>query len=171
MPLRPKSAISRPTWDSLAQYQIPEWFRDAKFGMWAHWGPQCQPEQGDWYGRQMYLEGSNDYNYQCANYGHPSKAGFKDVINTWKAEDWDPDHIVGLYKAAGAKYFMALANHHDNFDNFDSTHQSWNSTAIGPKKDLIGGWEKAARSHGFAVRMFCARRACVELVRSFAGRG
>ncbi|GGB18228.1 alpha-L-fucosidase [Mucilaginibacter rubeus] len=138
----------KPSWDSLTQYQVPDWFRDAKFGMWAHWGPQCQPERGDWYARGMYQEGSDQYKYHVQKYGHPSKFGFKDVINEWKAENWNPDELVGLYKKAGAKYFMALANHHDNFDLYDSKYQSWNSTKLGPKKDLIGGWAKAAKEHG-----------------------
>jgi len=138
----------QPTWDSLSQYQVPEWFRDAKFGMWAHWGPQCQPERGDWYARGMYQEGSDQYKYHIQKYGHPSKFGFKDVINDWKAENWDPNELIGLYKRAGAKYFMALANHHDNFDLYDSKYQSWNSTKLGPKKDLVGGWAKAAKQHG-----------------------
>ena len=148
----------QPTWDSLAQYNTPDWFRDAKFGIWAHWGPQCQPGQGDWYGRTMYEEGSGDYKYQCEHYGHPSKAGFKEVIHEWKAEAWDPDHLIGLYKAAGAKYFMCLANHHDNFDNYASAYQPWNSLALGPQKDLVGGWEKAARAAGlrFAVSVHAA---------------
>jgi len=137
----------QPTWDSLAQYQVPNWFRDAKFGMWAHWGPQCQPERGDWYARGMYQEGSDQYKFHCQKYGHPSKFGFKDVINEWKAENWNPDELVGLYKRAGAKYFMALANHHDNFDLYHSTHQPWNSTRMGPKKDLIRGWANAAKKH------------------------
>ena len=154
----PAAGPFQPTWDSLAQYQTPEWFRDAKFGIWAHWGPQCQPGQGDWYARQMYIQGNHDYQYQCAHYGHPSKAGFKDIIPTWKAENWDPEHLIDLYKKAGAKYFMCLANHHDNFDNFDSTHQPWNSVAFGPKKDLVRGWEKAVRAAGlrFAVSVHAA---------------
>jgi len=138
----------KPDWDSLAQYQVPDWFRDAKFGIWAHWGPQCQPERGDWYARGMYQEGSDQYKYHVQKYGHPSKFGFKDVINEWKAENWNPEELVGLYKQAGAKYFMALANHHDNFDLYDSKYQSWNATKLGPKKDLIGGWAKAAKEHG-----------------------
>jgi len=148
----------KPTWDSLAGYQTSDWFRDAKFGIWAHWGPQCQPGQGDWYARSMYEEGSHDYQYQCAHYGHPSKAGFKEVIHQFRAESWDPEHLIGLYKAAGAKYFMCLANHHDNFDNYNSTYQSWNSVALGPKKDLVGGWERAARAAGlrFAVSVHAA---------------
>ena len=138
----------RPDWNSLAQYQVPDWFRDAKFGLWAHWGPQCQPEHGDWYARGLYEEGGDNYKYHVEKYGHPSRFGFKDVINEWKAENWNPDQLVELYKNAGAKYFVALANHHDNFDLYDSRYQSWNSVKMGPKKDLIGGWARAAKAQG-----------------------
>ncbi|SEV96149.1 alpha-L-fucosidase [Chitinophaga sp. YR573] len=142
---RMESGPFQPTWDSLGQYQVPDWFRDAKFGIWAHWGPQCQPEHGDWYARGMYQEGSDQYKYHLQKYGHPSKFGFKDVINEWKAENWNPEELVALYKKAGAKYFMAMANHHDNFDLFPSKYHNWNSTKLGPKKDIIGGWAKAAK--------------------------
>jgi len=148
-----------PTWESLSTYQTPEWFRDAKFGMWAHWGPQCQPEAGDWYAREMYMEGNRKYKFHLEKYGHPSQFGFKDVINTWKAEKWDPEALVSLYKSAGAKYFMALANHHDNLDLYDSKYQKdWNSTKQGPKKDIIGGWAAAAKKHHlpFAVSVHAA---------------
>jgi len=144
----------KPTWDSLSKYKVPNWFRDAKFGMWAHWGPQCEPEAGDWYARGMYQEGSWQYKYHLEKYGHPSKFGFKDVINVWKADKWDPQELVSLYKNAGAKYFMAMANHHDNLDLWDSRYQpNWNSVQMGPKKDIIAGWEKAARKEGlpFAI--------------------
>jgi alpha-L-fucosidase len=135
-------------WSSLTNYLTPEWFRDAKFGIWAHWGPQCEPEHGDWYARSMYIQGNPDYKSHLAEYGHPSTNGFKDVIHVWKAEHFDPDKLLKFYKDNGAKYFMALANHHDNFDNFNSKYQPWNSVAIGPQKDLIGGWAKAARKNG-----------------------
>ncbi len=141
-------------WKSLAQYQCPEWFRDAKFGIWAHWSAQCVPEQGDWYARGMYeqklLEGfcAGQYDYQCSHYGHPSKVGFKDIDHLWKAEHWEPDALLDLYQRAGAKYFVALANHHDNFDTWDSKYQPWNSVNIGPKKDIIGTWAAAARKRG-----------------------
>ena len=75
-----------PTWESLGHYQVPDWFRDAKFGIWAHWGPQCQPEQNDWYARHMYVPEHWQYKAHIAKYGHPSKFGFKDVIHEWKAE-------------------------------------------------------------------------------------
>ncbi len=154
-----------PDWDSLKQYQFPEWFRDAKFGIWAHWGPQCQPEEGDWYARNMYIqynkkgEINSDYAYHLAHYGHPSEVGFKDITVLWKAEHWDPAKLMDLYKKAGAKYFMALANHHDNFDTWDSKYQPWNAVNFGPGKDLIDGWSKAARAAGlrFGVSVHAAR--------------
>jgi alpha-L-fucosidase len=142
----------QPSWDSLAAgYQTPDWFRDAKFGIWAHWGPQCQPEMGDWYAQRMYQFDGSIYKFHVQKYGHPSKFGFKDVINLWKAEDWDPKHLIGLYKRAGAKYFAAMAHHHDNFDNFNSKYQPWNSVAYGPKKDIVGGWAAAVRDAGLRL--------------------
>ena len=150
----------KPNWESLSsQYQAPDWFRDAKFGIWAHWGPQCEPEHGDWYARSMYLQGSGDYKSHIVEYGHPSTNGFKEVIHEWKAAKFDPDKLLAFYKKNGAKYFMALANHHDNLDLFNSKYQPWNSVAVGPQKDLIGGWAKAARKNGlrFAVSVHAGR--------------
>jgi len=148
----------QPTWDSLKQYQVPDWYRDAKFGIWAHWGPQCEPEQGDWYARNMYFQGKPQNVFHVAHYGPPSQFGFKDVIHIWKAENWDPEKLMELYKRAGAQYFFALADHHDNFDLWNSKYQPWNSVAIGPQKDLIGGWAKAARANGlhFGVSVHAA---------------
>ena len=148
----------QPTWQSLQQYATPEWFRDAKFGIWAHWGPQCKPEHGDWYARSMYEEGSGNYKSHLAEYGHPSKSGFKDIIHDWKAQNWKPDELVARYKRAGAQYFFAMANHHDNFDLWDSEYQAWNSKRVGPQKDLIAGWAKAAREQGlrFGVSVHAA---------------
>lgn len=137
----------QPTWESLKQYKTPEWFRNAKFGIWAHWGPQCQPGQGDWYARLMYRQGSNQYNWHVKNYGHPSQVGFKEVINSWKAEKWDPEKLVALYKRAGAQYFFAMANHHDNLDMWNSKYQQWNSVKVGPHKDILAGWAKAAKKN------------------------
>ena len=136
------------TRESLAKYRVPEWFRDAKFGIWAHWGPQSAPEYGDWYARRMYEEGSKINKYHVQRYGHPSKFGFKDVIPTWKAEKFDPEHLMGLYKKAGAKYFMSMGVHHDNFDLWKSRHTRWNSVNMGPKKDIVGLFRKAALSQG-----------------------
>jgi alpha-L-fucosidase len=137
----------KPTWESLSNYKIPEWYRNAKFGIWAHWGPQCQPEHGDWYGRFMYDEGNEYYKWHIEHYGHPSKAGFKEVINDWKAQNWDPEKLVRLYKRAGAQYFFAMANHHDNLDMWDSKYQEWNTLRVGPKKNIVAGWAKAAKNN------------------------
>ena len=147
-----------PNWTSLENYKVPAWFRDAKFGIWAHWGPQCQPERGDWYARGMYQEGSDQYKYHIEKYGHPSKFGFKDVINLWKAEKWQPEILMDLYKRTGAQYFMTLANHHDNLDLYRSSHHAWNSLNFGPKRDIVGEWEKAARKRGlrFGVSVHAA---------------
>lgn len=137
-----------PTWSSLENYQVPEWFRNVKFGIWAHWGPQCVEGSGDWMARSMYMEGTREYEYHVKHYGHPSEVGFKDIIPLWKAENWDPDKLVAFYKKIGAQYFFALGNHHDNMDLWDSKYQPWNSVNMGPKKDILAGWEKAARKYG-----------------------
>jgi len=139
----------KPDWESLkAQYQAPDWFRDAKFGIWAHWSAQCVPEAGDWYARQMYIQGHKQYDDHLARFGHPSDTGFMEMDNRWKAENWKPDALLDLYVKAGAKYFVSLANHHDNFDNYNSRFHDWNSTRVGPKRDIVGSWAKAARARG-----------------------
>ncbi len=136
-----------PTRASLKAYEIPDWFREAKFGIWAHWGPQSAVEYGDWYARNMYLEGHKQNKYHIEKYGHPSKFGFKDTIPAWKAEKFDADYLLGLYKKAGAKYFMTMGVHHDNFDLWNSKHNKWNSVNMGPKKDIVGLFKKAAQKH------------------------
>jgi len=138
----------QPTAESLRQYQCPEWFRDAKFGIWAHWGPQAVPRQGDWYARRMYLEDDKDYKHHLATYGHPSKHGYKDIIPLWKAEKWQPERLMDLYQKAGARYFVSMGVHHDNFDLWDSKHHRWNAANMGPKRDVVGEWQKAAQKFG-----------------------
>ncbi|PXA96184.1 alpha-L-fucosidase [Nostoc sp. 3335mG] len=138
-----------PSWDSLkSQYRPPDWFRDAKFGIWAHWGPQCQPEAGDWYARRMYMQGHWQSDLHRERYGHPADTGFIDIIGAWKAENWNPDDLLDLYVKAGAKYFVAMANHHDNFDNYASRFHGWNSTRLGPMRDIVGIWAEKARARG-----------------------
>lgn len=137
----------QPTWSSLENYQVPEWFRNAKFGIWAHWGPQCVEGSGDWMARSMYMEGSSEYKHHVEHYGHPSEVGFKDIIPLFKAEKWNPDKLVAFYKKIGAQYFFALGNHHDNFDLWDSKYQPWNSVNMGPKRDILAEWERAARKY------------------------
>lgn len=147
--------------ESFRNYRYPDWFRDAKFGIWAHWGPQAVPRQGDWYARKMYESDvynrqtnqptgkpSREYLYHVEHYGHPSKFGYKDIIALWKAEKWDPDQLMSLYKRVGAKYFVSMATHHDNFFLWDSKIHKWNSVKMGPNKDVVGLWQKAARKEG-----------------------
>lgn len=138
-----------PTWESLvANYRCPEWFRDAKLGIWAHWGPQCVPDEGDWYARSMYLQGHKQYDAHLAAFGHPSEFGFMEIDHRWRAEHWNPDELMQLYVEAGARYFVAMATHEDNFDAFASRYHAWSSVNVGPQRDIIGEWAKAARAHG-----------------------
>lgn len=136
-------------WDSLAgAYAVPDWFRDAKFGIWSHWGPQCVPEMGDWYGRLMYVQGHPHHEHHVRTYGHPSRTGFLDIIGRWKAEKFQPDYLLRRFRQAGARYIVSMANHHDNLDLFDSAHHSWNTMRVGPKRDIVGTWEKLVREAG-----------------------
>ncbi len=133
---------------SLQNYQTPAWFRDAKFGIWSHWGPNSVPRQGDWYARRMYMQGEAQYNHHLENYGHPSEHGYKDIIPLWKAEKWNPEALMELYVKAGAKYFVSMASFHDNFDLWNSKFHRWNAVEMGPKRDIVGDWQAAARKYG-----------------------
>jgi alpha-L-fucosidase len=148
-----------PTWDSLQQYECPEWYSDAKFGIWNHWSPQCVPEDGDWYARNMYAQGSPQNRYHLDHYGPPSKFGYKELCAQWTLLNWEPDYLMGLYKRAGARLFLALANHHDGFDTWNSRHHPWNAQNIGPRRDVIGNWAQTARAQGlrFGVTVHQAR--------------
>jgi alpha-L-fucosidase len=140
--------------EALHGYTIPNWFRDAKFGMWAHWGPQSAAEDGDWYARNIYIETEQQYKDHLATYGHPSKFGHKEICRMWTGSKFDPENLISLYRKAGAQYFMSMGVHHDNFDLWNSRHQPrWNAVATGPKKDVVGLWKKAADKAGlrFAV--------------------
>ena len=129
-------------------YTVPEWWRDAKFGAWSHWDPQSMPEQGDWYARGMYIQGRSQYNYHLEHFGHPFEYGYKDICHNWVIDRWNSDSLMDLYIEMGARYFMAMGVHHDNFDCWNSAYQPWNSVNVGPKVDIIGTWEKTARQHG-----------------------
>jgi alpha-L-fucosidase len=136
------------TMGSLTNYSYPKWFRDAKFGIWAHWGPQAVPMEGDWYARKMYQQGSADYKDHLARYGHPSTNGWKDIIPFWKAEQWEPEKLMALYKKAGARYFVSMGTHHDDFFLWNSPLHKWNAVNYGPHRDVVGDWQKAAKSQG-----------------------
>ncbi|HBF34646.1 TPA: hypothetical protein DDW35_08775 [Candidatus Sumerlaeota bacterium] len=136
-------------WKALGRaYTVPQWWREAKFGAWSHWDPQSMPEQGDWYSRGMYQEGHAQYNAHLKNFGHPSEYGYKDVCHNWVIDKWKPEELMDLYVEMGARYFVAMGVHHDNFDCWDSAYQPWNSVKVGPKVDVVGTWEKIARKRG-----------------------
>lgn len=150
-----------PQLETLTNHQTPDWYRDAKFGIWSHWGPQAVPRQGDWYAKRMYNSGGNlnektgkihtpDYRYldHLARWGHPSEHGYKDIIPLWKAERWDPEALMALYKKAGARYFVSMGIHHDNFALWNSRLHRWNSVNMGPRKDVVGLWQAAAKKAG-----------------------
>jgi alpha-L-fucosidase len=149
----------KPTWDSLLEFEAPEWYRDVKFAIWAHWSPQCVPEDGDWYGRNMYIESEKQYQYHRSHYGPQSQIGYKDLCAKWTLEKWDPKELIARYQKAGARIFIALANHHDGFDCWDSRYHPWNSVALGPRRDVVGGWAAEARKQGmrFGVTVHQAR--------------
>jgi alpha-L-fucosidase len=149
----------RPTWDSLLEYEAPEWYLDAKLAIWAHWSPQCVPEAGDWYARYMYKEGSKQYKYHLEHYGHPSKFGYKDFTAQWTLLNWEPDELIQRFKKTGTRLFIALAGHHDGFDTWNSKHHPWNAVNVGPHRDVVGTWAAAARKQGlhFGVSIHQAR--------------
>ena len=154
LPPLPVTAGQYPAdWKGLSRlYTVPDWWREAKFGAWAHWDPQSMPEQGDWYARGMYIQGNRQYEYHLKNFGHPSEYGYKDICHNWVIDRWNPEELMDLFVEMGARYFIAMGVHHDNFDCWNSAYQPWNSVNVGPKVDIVGTWEKVARQRGLAVR-------------------
>jgi alpha-L-fucosidase len=137
------------SWESLAGYRTPEWFRDAKFGIFVHWGVYSVPAFGnEWYSRNMYIEGNAANKHQVATYGSLTKFGYKDFIPMFKAEKFDPAAWVDLFQAAGAKYVVPVAEHCDGFAMYASQMTPWNALAMGPKRDVVGEIAKAARAKG-----------------------
>ena len=143
------------TWKSLGDhFKVPTWWRQAKIGVWLHWGPQSVGEEGDWYAKWIYMPHyawspyRDVYKDHASRFGHPSVAGYKDILPLWKAEHWHPNELMALYQRAGARYVIAQGMHHDNFDLWDSKFQPWNSVAIGPHKSIVAGWKKAADAQG-----------------------
>jgi alpha-L-fucosidase len=150
LPQLPVAAGPYPAdWSGLSRlYTVPDWWREAKFGAWAHWDPQSMPEQGDWYARGMYIQGNQQYEYNLKNFGHPSEYGYKDICHNWVIDRWNPAELMDLFVEMGARYFMAMGVHHDNFDCWNSAYQPWNSVNVGPRHDIVGTWEKEARKRG-----------------------
>ena len=142
-----------PTWESLKKHQRPEWFKDAKFGIYTHWGPvtvgtEDGPGGVQWYGRNMYVEKSPTFEYHRKRFGDQHKIGYKDIIPLFKAEKFDAEAWAELFAAAGAKFAGPVAIHHDNFAMWGSALTEWDSMDKGPKRDITGELEKAIRKHG-----------------------
>jgi alpha-L-fucosidase len=140
--------------DIFSKFKCPQWFKDAKFGLWLHWGPQSIPAKGaGWYASHMYLQpeksgksfGKNAWPYHRLTFGHQSEFGYKDICNLWKAENFDAEQTIQLFMKWGARYVATMANHHDNYDLFNSSIHKWNSVNVGPKRDILGEFAEAAR--------------------------
>ena len=139
-----------PTWASIEKNYpgTPDWLREAKFGIWVHFGPQSAGQSGDWYARKMYVPGTLAYNNHLKAYGHPSESGYKEVLRDWNPTKLNPAALTEIYKDAGARFLMIQGVHHDNFDLWNSHYQPWNAVNLGPHRDLIGEWAKACRADG-----------------------
>ena len=139
----------RADWESLQKYDAPEWYRDAKFGIFIHWGVYSVPAFGsEWYPRLMYVKGSPEYNHHIATYGPQDKFGYKNFIPMFKAERFDPAAWADLFKKAGAKYVVPVAEHHDGFAMYDSGLSDWTVVKMGPHRDTTGELAKAVRAAG-----------------------
>ncbi len=135
------------TWDSLAGYRVPDWFRDAKFGIFVHWGPYCVPAFGnEWYSRNMYVSGQPEFEHHRRVYGPQDQFGYKDLVPKLTGEHFDPDGWASLFRDAGAQYVVPVAEHHDGFAMYDSALNRWNAAAMGPQRDVIGQLAAAVRS-------------------------
>lgn len=144
------SGTFEPTWESIEKNYPgePSWLRDAKFGIWVHFGPQSAGESGDWYARNLYKPGTHAYKNHLKRFGHPSEVGYKEVLRDWNPTKLDPAAVTKLYQESGARFLMIQGVHHDNYDMWNSRYQPWNSVNIGPKRDLLGEWAKACRANG-----------------------
>jgi len=139
----------QPNWDSLKHYKIPEWYMDAKFGIFIHWGVYSVPAfRNEWYPRNMYLKDTLEYKHHLETYGPHKQFGYKDFIPMFKAENWDPKEWARLFKESGAKYVVPVAEHHDGFAMYDCSYTEWNAVKMGPKRDIIGELAEAVREQG-----------------------
>lgn len=129
----------RADWNSLSAYRVPEWYKDAKFGIFIHWGIYSVPAFGnEWYSRNMYIQGSPEFEHHRKTYGEQKDFGYKDFIPMFRAERFDPKEWAELFKKAGARYVVPVAEHHDGFQMYDSEISKWNAAGMGPKRNVLG---------------------------------
>jgi alpha-L-fucosidase len=144
-----RSGPFQPDWNSLGAYRVPEWFRDAKFGIFIHWGVYSVPAFGsEWYSRNMYIQGSPAFQHHVDAYGPQSKFGYKDFIPMFRAEHFDAGAWVDLFARSGARYIVPVAEHCDGFPMYDSAMTDWDAAKMGPKRDVVGELEAASRKRG-----------------------
>jgi alpha-L-fucosidase len=137
------------TWESLKNYECPDWFRDAKFGIFIHWGVYSVPAfESEWYPRQMYLQGSKVFKHHVEKYGDQKKFGYKDFIPMFKAEKFDANEWISLFIKSGAKYVVPVAEHHDGFAMYKTALSKWNAAEMGPHRDIVGELAEASRKQG-----------------------
>jgi len=143
-----------PTWESLHAYTVPEWFKDAKLGIFIHWGVYAVPAfNNEWYPHFMYIDevsrkGANFFQHHRERYGPHAEFGYKDFIPMLTAERWDPAAWVALFEKAGAKYVVPVAEHHDGFPMYDCSFTNWNAAQMGPHRDVVAELGAAVRSAG-----------------------
>lgn len=139
-------------WDSLDEFQTPDWYRDGKFGIFIHWGPYAVPAFGsEWYPRNMYVKGSPEYEHHLKTYGSHAEFGYKDFIPQFEAKKFEPQEWAQLFREAGVKYVIPVAEHHDGFPMYDSDYTEWSAARKGPKRDVIGQLSDALRSQEIIV--------------------
>lgn len=139
----------QPQWGSLQQHSCPEWYRDAKFGIYFHWGLYSVPAFGnEWYPHWMYLPDRPEYKHHLATYGPLDRFGYKDFASAFTAANFDPDAWVTLFKEAGARYIGPVAEHADGISMWDSRINRWNVARIGPRRDVVAEMERAVRKQG-----------------------
>lgn len=140
------------TWESLSRYQVPQWYKDAKFGIFIHWGIYSVASFGsEWYSRNMYIKDSNEYKHHIETYGKHSEFGYKDLIPLFKAERFNPDEWAELFAEAGAKYVIPVAEHHDGFQMYNSEISHWNACEMGPKRDVLGELKESCERKGIQM--------------------
>lgn len=139
-------------WNSLAAYRVPEWFKNAKFGIFIHWGVYSVPAFGsEWYSRNMYIQGTKEFEHHRATYGEHKDFGYKDFIPMFKAENFKAEEWLSLFEKAGAKYMVPVAEHHDGFQMYRSEVSKWNAYEMGPKRDVLGELEEQAQKKGIVT--------------------
>lgn len=140
------------TWESLSRYSVPEWYRNAKFGIFIHWGIYSVPAFGsEWYSRNMYVKDSPEYKHHVETYGKHTEFGYKDFIPMFTADKFDPDAWAELFQQAGARYVVPVAEHHDGFQMYESEISHWNAAEMGPKRDVLGQLKDSCRKRGMEV--------------------